>query len=161
MQIAEGSIGRVLVLRFEEGEKLPEAIERVALEKKIESAIILLLGGVKRGKLVVGPKKTVPNPKVVLKAHFAEGREMLGIGTIFKSSSGHSLHMHIASGRGRTSLTGCIRLGVEVYLIAEAVIIELVGINAERVKDIATGFNLLTITSAAKARRKKPTISSL
>ncbi len=101
MQYSEGKIGRIWILRFDDGEELPQTIEEFANIRKIQCAIVFIIGGAKSGKLVVGPEKTdTPLPEKVLKTPFFSGREILGIGTIFKNENGKaSLHMHIAAGR--------------------------------------------------------------
>ncbi len=146
MKALEGKLGRIFVLRFEENEILPKAIEEFANKKRIKAGIVFIIGGTKSGKLITGPKETEAIPTSVIETSFISGREMLGIGTLFKNETGKiSLHMHIASGRNKSTFTGCIRKGIKVFLIAEAVIFEIKGIKVIRKKDIYTGFNLLTL----------------
>lgn len=144
MQITEAKLGRVFVVRLEEGEKLPDAIEKLAGAKKIRSALVLLLGGAKDGKLVVGPGKRGSRKKVLTQS-FGDGHEIFGTGTIFAGVHGPELHLHVAVGRGKNALVGCGRTGLKVNLIIEAVIIELAGIDARRSFDPATGFHLLKL----------------
>jgi predicted DNA-binding protein with PD1-like motif len=69
---------------------------------------------------------------------------MTGTGTIFPDEEGiPKLHMHISTGRNEKSITGCVRNGVKVWLIAEVIILELVDTSATRRLDRATGFELL------------------
>lgn len=144
MQVAEAKLKRTFVVRLEEGERLPDAIEKLAADKKINSAVVLLLGGAKDGKLVVGPAKR-RKQHAVLTQSFAGGHEILGIGTIFTGGHGPELHLHAAAGRGKSVLVGCGRTGLHVNFIIEAVIIELAGLNAGRALDAATGFHLLKL----------------
>ncbi len=51
--------------------------------------------------------------------------------------------MHISAGRNERSLTGCVRNGVKVWLIAEIIIFELLDSSAIRRLDKSTGFELL------------------
>ena len=53
------------------------------------------------------------------------------------------LHMHISAGRNEKAMTGCVRNGVRVWLIAEIIIFELMGSTAMRRLDRPTGFELL------------------
>jgi len=144
MQITEAKLRRIFVVRLEEGEKLPTAIEKLAGDKKIRSAFVMLLGGAKDGKLVVGPGKGGKKHKILTQS-FRQGHEILGIGTIFAGAHGPELHLHTAVGRGKNVLVGCGRTGLRVNFIIEAVIIELAGLNARRVLDPATGFHLLKL----------------
>lgn len=143
MQVTEAKLKRIFVVRLEDGERLPDAIEKLAGNKKISSAFVLLLGGAKDGKLVVGPGQG--GKQKILTQSFRAGREILGIGTIFAGAHGPELHLHAALGRGKNVLIGCGRTGWQVNLIVEAVIIELTGLNAERALDPMTGFHLLKL----------------
>ena len=144
MQITEAKLGRIFVARLEEGERLPGVIEKLAKDKAIRSALVLLLGGAKGGKLVVGPSKRTKQ-HAVLTQSFTNGHEILGIGTVFAGDHGPELHLHTAVGRGKNVFVGCGRTGLRVNFIIEAVIIELTGLNAKRALDAATGFHLLKL----------------
>lgn len=144
MQVAEGKINRVFTVRLEEGERLPDCIEDLARRRKIKSALVLLVGGARDGKLVVGPKKTTAKPSVMVQS-FSEGHEILGVGTLFLGDEGPELHMHAAMGRKQKALVGCIRKGIRTYLIAEIVILELAGISAARIRNPVSGFHLLEL----------------
>ena len=84
MKYSEGKIGRIFTLRLENGDKLPDIIEKFALEKKINSALVLYLGGAnKTSKVVVGPKdnnSVSPIPMVTSLKGISESH---GLGTIF------------------------------------------------------------------------------
>jgi len=144
MQTAEARLKRIIVVRLEEGERLPDCIEILARRKKIRSALVLLLGGARDGTLVVGPCGRGKR-RSVLTESFGKGREIMGIGTIFAGSSGPELHLHAAAGRGKGTLAGCGRTGLKVNIIIEAVIFELGGLSARRALDPATGFHLLDL----------------
>ncbi|NLB56190.1 MAG: DUF296 domain-containing protein [Lentisphaerae bacterium] len=145
MQVTEGSIGRIFVLRLEDGDKFPDCIEEVAKEKRIESGLVFLVGGAKNGKMVTGPvKTTLSKPDSIIK-RFSEAHEIMGVGTIFLSNNEPSLHLHAACGRGSDTIVGCTRPGVQTYLVAEVVILEMTGINAMRKQDPLSGFDLLNI----------------
>jgi uncharacterized protein len=55
------------------------------------------------------------------------------------------LHIHGSFGRGGRTLTGCLRPGVNTWLVAEAVITEILDADARRLPDEASGFTLLDI----------------
>ena len=53
--------------------------------------------------------------------------------------------MHASFGRNDTAVTGCVRMGVDVWQIGEVVILELAGSSAKRAKNKDTGFEFLEI----------------
>jgi predicted DNA-binding protein with PD1-like motif len=144
MQIAEGRVNRVFVVRLEDGEELPRVVETVAREKAIHAGLVLLVGGARDGTLVVGPEKTTAAPHPMTLA-FTEGHELLGVGTLFEGAQGPELHLHAALGRGAETRTGCIREGIRTYLVGELVILELAGLPARRALDPKSGFHLLRV----------------
>jgi predicted DNA-binding protein with PD1-like motif len=147
MQFTEAKMGRVFVLRLHDGDRLPDVLESFAFEKNLSMALCFFLGGAKENsRVVVGPKgsHTVPpEPMVTL---LKGVHEACGVGTIFANEEGKpKLHMHTSFGRRKSTVTGCVRMGVEVWRIGEVVLLELVGMKARRVKDKETGFEFLEI----------------
>jgi predicted DNA-binding protein with PD1-like motif len=53
--------------------------------------------------------------------------------------------MHASFGRNEQTVTGCVRMGVDVWRIGEVVVLELTGAKALRAKDKETGFEFLEI----------------
>jgi len=53
--------------------------------------------------------------------------------------------MHAAAGREGRGTVGCTRAGVDVWLVGEVILLEILGAQARRQKDPATGFQLLTV----------------
>ena len=147
MRFTEAKMGRVFVLRLHDGDRLPDVLESFAAEKNISITICFFIGGAKENsRVVVGPKNShsvPPEPMVTL----LEGvHEACGVGTIFADEEGKpKLHMHTSFGRRESTVTGCVRMGVEVWRIGEVVMIELVGMKARRVKDKETGFEFLEV----------------
>jgi predicted DNA-binding protein with PD1-like motif len=133
------------VLRLEDGEIIHETVEKFAKEKDIRSAAVIVLGGADRGsRLVVGPEDGRSEKIKAMGTVLGDVHEMTGTGTIFMDEEGAPrLHMHISTGRNESSITGCVRNGVRVWLIAEIIIFELVGSTATRKLDKASGFELL------------------
>jgi predicted DNA-binding protein with PD1-like motif len=54
--------------------------------------------------------------------------------------------MHASFGRNEKTVTGCVRMGVDVWQIGEVVMLELTGAAAHRAKDKETGFEFLEVT---------------
>jgi predicted DNA-binding protein with PD1-like motif len=149
MKVAEGTIGRVFVLRLEHGERLPDCVEAFAAERGVARAFCALVGGVDGGSIVTGPEagpdgKNAMPPKAMLTA-LAGTQEVAGVGPLFPDEAGRpKLHMHGAFGRGEEARVGCIRPGIDAWTIGEFMIIELLGLDMTRRRDPATGFELLS-----------------
>ena len=135
MRVSEGRVGRVFVVRLDDGDRLPGALEELAKEKEISAASVILLGGLRSGEVVVGPR-TEALPPEPMTAELEGLHEIAGVGTLFCNEKGEPrLHLHAAMGRDGRTIVGCTREGVEVWLVAEAIITEIVGSTAHRVKE--------------------------
>lgn len=145
MQYDEGSVGRVFVLRLEDGEQLPGVVEEFAAAKNIKAAACWMLGGLGPGTVVAGPRDKDAVPLEVIMESFDNPREVLAVGTLFTDEAGAPrLHMHAATGRARQTLTGCIRPGVDTWLIGEFLIMEITGVDMLRRKQPDSGLALLS-----------------
>lgn len=144
MEYAQGKTGRVFVVRLGDGDKLPDSVERFAAEQGIQRAVCWLLGGAGGGKLVVGPKDAAVLPPEVMLQPIVGAHEMAAVGTLFPNAEGKPrLHMHAAMGREGDTRTGCVRPGVDIWLVGELVILELVDLPMSRKKDARSGLELL------------------
>ena len=146
MKYSQARQGRVFVIRLEDGDIVHEEIERLAREEGVTAGFLTILGGADSGSaLVVGPEKSRGASPVTPMGHVLDdAHEVVGAGTIFPDDTGRPvLHMHMACGRRDATVTGCIRDGVRVWHVMEAVLVELLDTEASRVLDEATGFKLL------------------
>ena len=144
MKASEGKMGRVFVLRLEDGDMVPACIEEFAAKNAIKVAHVILIGGIGGGQVVAGPRKTdeMPPDPVLLPVEGAH--EIVGVGIIAPDKDGKPvLHMHASLGRGGKVLTGCLRPGVKTWLVGEAIIYEILGTKARRLPDKASGFELM------------------
>ncbi len=147
MDFTEANLGRIFVLRLQDGERIPDVLEQFALEKGIASALCFLVGGAdKQSRVVVGPNKgDIAAPEAMI-ALLREVHEICGVGTIFLNEKKEpKLHMHASFGRNDNTITGCVRMGVDVWRIGEVILLELKGTDAKRVRDKTTGFEFLEI----------------
>jgi len=144
MRYTEGKVGRIFVVRLEDGDKLPEAIESFARENNVFRAMCILVGGIREGgNIVVGPKDGESMPVVPMIFGLKGIHEICAVGTIFPGTDGKpELHMHAALGREGETRSGCIRSGIEVWKLGEAIVLEIKESMAHR-KDNATGFSML------------------
>jgi predicted DNA-binding protein with PD1-like motif len=71
--------------------------------------------------------------------------EIGGTGTLFwdDQAKAPTVHLHIACGRGNSTITGCVRRGVRVWTLLEVVLFELTDTSATRVLDPQLGFTVL------------------
>lgn len=144
MQYSEGTIGRVFTLRLDDGEQAPDCIEQFAREHNIKAAHCTLIGGIDGGKIVVGPEDG-DAPTITPMLHTIEGaHEVAAVGTLFTDEDGTPiLHMHAALGRDGRTRTGCIRPGIDVWLVGEVIIMEIIGTDMLRKTDKKSGLKLL------------------
>lgn len=145
MKYSQAEQGRVFIIRLEDGEILHEVIEEFAQAKKIMAASLIIVGGAREGsRLVVGPEDGDATPVVPMECILDNVCEIVGTGTIFPDEEERPiLHMHIASGRLDSTITGCVRKGVKIWQVAEIILFELTKTSACRKLDPKTGFKLL------------------
>lgn len=147
MKYTQASLGRIFVLRLENGDIIPQTIEDFAGESKIESATVFFLGGAnENSKVVVGPQDGNVEKPIPVVIPLPKVSESLGVGTIFTNEEGTAkLHMHSAFGHGKDTIAGCTRKGIDVWLYGEVIIMELLNSTAKRKLDPQTGFELLEV----------------
>ena len=144
MRACEGSIGRVFVIRLEDGDMLPGCIERFAEEHGIAVGHVLLIGGIGGGQIVVGPRRSEEMPPEPMLLPIDGAHEVAGVGVLAPGEDGKPvLHIHAALGRAGKTTTGCLRPGVSTWLVGEAILYEILGADVARVKDAKSGFALL------------------
>jgi len=144
MKACEGQLGRVFVIRLEDHDVIPACIETFAEEKRISVGQVLMIGGVGNGQVVVGPRDSDKMPPEPMLLPVDGAHEVVGVGIITPDEKGKPvLHIHAALGRAGQTITGCLRPGVNTWIVGEVIICEIVGTNAARVLDKDTGFELL------------------
>jgi uncharacterized protein len=131
MQYTEGQLGRVFVVRIDDGEDMLLSLRQFIIEKNIQAGSIHFLGALMNGRMVTGPEEPVipPVPHFVM---FEGGWEIFGVGTIYPGEGGPHIHYHASVGRSGHALTGCLREKAITYLIVEAVIMEFTGLTARK-----------------------------
>lgn len=144
MQYKTGSIGRVILARFDHGEEIVPSLAALCAKEKIDSGWFFLFGAVAEGTLVAGPKTADLPPDPVWKA-FPMPHEIVGMGSVATLGGGPSLHLHSSLGRGSEVLTGCIRKEGTVFIVVEAMVMEVAGVRATREHDERSGLELLSV----------------
>jgi len=120
MKACEGQLGRVFVIRLEDHDAIPTCIESFAEEKKISVGQVLMIGGVGNGQVVVGPRDSDEMPPEPMLLPVDGAHEVVGVGIIAPDEKGKPvLHIHAALGRAGKTTTGCLRPGVNTWIVGD------------------------------------------
>ncbi|MCG6551254.1 MAG: DUF296 domain-containing protein [Candidatus Magnetominusculus sp. LBB02] len=144
MRYKTAGVGRVFVCRLDNGDDLLKCLSELVVTEGVKAAVFHVVGGMKGGKLVVGPEKETMPPEPVYR-EITESHEVTGMGTIFYRDGQPSVHFHGAFGKRDMVKVGCLREFSETFIVLEAIVTELTGIDAQRRLDPATGIYLLNI----------------
>lgn len=144
MNYQVGKPGRVIVAKFDDNDDVLGNLTDIAKKENIRAGVFHLVGGMREGRIVVGPETEDLPPKPVWK-ELGESHELIGLGTIFWLDDEPKIHLHGAFGKKDMVKVGCLRENAETFLVLEAVIMELDGINAVREIDPAIGMPLLKL----------------
>ncbi len=150
MEYATGNIGRVFTVRIDHGDGLILELIRLSELEHIESAVFILLGALKEGKLIVGPKENMRPPEPIWSG-FTDTHDVLGIGNIFVEDGKPKIHLHVGAGRQDSVKLGCLRDENEVFMVVEVFIFELERISAKRKIDIKQGFSPIRFWESTKS----------
>ena len=144
MKACQGKMGRVFVIRLDDGDVVPGCIERFAEENGVSVGHAVLVGGIGGGEVVVGPRCSQEMPPQPMLLPVDGAHEVVGVGVLAPDEDGKPvLHIHAALGRSGQTMSGCLRPGVETWLVGEVVLYEILGVKAVRVRDAESGFSLL------------------
>ncbi|HEW81333.1 MAG TPA: DNA-binding protein, partial [Nitrospirae bacterium] len=97
MKYQIGNTGRIVVAKFDDHDDVLNNLNEIAKKENIRSAVFWLVGGMREGRIVVGPETDELPPKPVWK-ELGESHELLGIGTIFWFNDEPKIHLHGAFG---------------------------------------------------------------
>ena len=146
MKATEGKIGRVFIIRLEDGDMLPMCIEKFARDNNILVGQIIMVGGIGGGQVITGPRKSDEMPPEPMLIPLDGAHEVVSAGSIAPDKNGIPVvHMHAALGRSGKTTTGCLRPGVNAWLVGEVFIYEILGTTAVRAEDKRSGFELLDV----------------
>ncbi len=144
MKACEGQVGRVFVMRLEDGDVIPECIERFAKDNGVSVGQVILVGGIGDGKIVVGPQSSDEMPPQPMLLPVDGAHEVLAVGVLAPDENGKPiLHIHGALGRSGQTMAGCLRPGVTTWLVVEAILYEILDTKATRIWDEESNFTLL------------------
>ena len=144
MKYQTGEPGRIVVARFDDGDNILDGLNDIVKKENIRAGVLYLIGGMKKGRFVVGPE-TETMPPVPVWREFDESHEIVGIGTIFWQGQEPKIHFHGTYAKRDKVLAGCMRQNAETFLVLEAIIMEIKGIHAVRELDPLSGLALLKV----------------
>jgi predicted DNA-binding protein with PD1-like motif len=150
MKIQEANIRRIFFARLSENEDILEAVERIANQRKINSAIFFIIGTLKRanvGFYLEGEYQpiTISHPLEVVSC----------IGNISKKDGKEIIahaHITVSNGEGK-AFGGHVLRGCLVGATCELTILEVEGITLDRKLDKKTGLYLWAFKNSRKKRR--------
>ena len=144
MKYQIGNAGRIVVAKFDDHDDVLNNLNEIAKKENIRNAVFWLVGGMREGRIVVGPETDELPPKPVWK-ELGESHELLGVGTIFWFEDAPKIHLHGAFGKKDMLKVGCLRENATTFLVLEAIIMEIDGVNAIREIDPEIGMPLLKL----------------
>jgi predicted DNA-binding protein with PD1-like motif len=142
MQYQIGKPGRIIVVRFSDGEDVLSGIAKICRTENIQAASFNIVGGMKGGRFVVGPE-TEEMPPIPVWRELQESHEAVGFGTVFWDRDQPKVHFHGAFGKWDSVKAGCLRDGSEAFLVLEVVVTEILYVTIIRELDPASGMVLI------------------
>lgn len=161
MQFTEGTLGRVFVLRLEDGDELKATLEGFAREHGIQHGYVNFLGAVMSGEVICGPETEQGRPVKPIARQVSQVHDLSAAGLIAPGEDEKPvLHLHGALGRGNEAMNGCLRGGMKTWLTGEAIVHEILGVNCHRVKEGETGLTVLAVTESTKSARQAAAVAT-
>jgi len=144
MKASKGEIGRIFVIRLEDGDIVPACLEEFAKKENISIGFVTIIGGLGAGEVVTGPRRSDEMPPEPILLPVEGAHEVVGTGIIAPDEDGRpKLHLHAALGRSGKTTAGCLRPGLKTWLVGEVILCEILGVGSKRVLDEKSGFALL------------------
>lgn len=144
MRYQVGQVGRVVVVQLENGDEILGSLAGIARGENIRAGVVYLVGGVKKGRIVVGPEHDDMPPTPVWR-EIAESHEAVCVGTLFWYGDEPRIHLHGVYGKRDGVKMGCLREAADTFIVMEAIIMEIKGVNAVRDLDPVSGVVLLNL----------------
>ena len=141
-----GKPGRIVVVRFSDGEDVLGGIADICRKENIRAACLNMVGGMKGGRFVVGPE-TEEMPPIPVWRELQESHEAVGFGTVFWDKEQPKVHFHGAYGKRDSVKAGCLREGTEAFLVLEVVITEILDVDIIRELDPVSNMILVKLNT--------------
>lgn len=147
MQYQIGKPGRIVVVRFGDGEDVLGGIAHICSNEEIRAASFNIVGGMKSGRFVVGPEAE-EMPPIPVWRQLQESHEAVGFGTVFWEDDRPKVHFHGVYGKRDSVKAGCMREGSGSFLVLEVVITEILDVNIVRELDPDSKMVLMKMSTA-------------
>lgn len=142
MEYSSAEIKRVFIAKFSDGEDILKGLKELFVKEKLEGALFFIIGAIKDGKIVSGPKEDVIPPEPYWRS-IEEAHEVVGVGNIFKADDEPKIHLHTTFAKKEMIKMGCIRESAKTFLLLEVIIFELAGAELYKGIDEKTGLLML------------------
>lgn len=142
MKYSSGQISRVFVATLSDGEDLLQGLKELFIKENIEAALFFIIGAIKEGKIVSGPKEDVIPPEPFWR-NIDEAHEVVGVGNIFKGDDEPKIHLHTTFAKKEMIKMGCLRNDAKTFLLLEVILFEIKGSNLFKNIDESTGLLML------------------
>ncbi|MBP5233276.1 MAG: DNA-binding protein [Planctomycetes bacterium] len=158
MKATEGKIGRVFVLSFDDGDAIPDVIEKFAAESGISAAYVAFNGGLVDGEVVSGAKDPKARPGRPFTTAVKEPRTVAAAGLLIADADGTPrLRLCGSLGCQGGVIAGGLRSGLKTWQGGEAVIYEIVGAAFYRAVDGDSGrLEILPLSAPAPHPAPEP-----
>lgn len=158
MFATEGSVGRVFILRLEDGDEIAPCIEKFARDHGIQTGYVSFIGGATGGEISIGARSSAARPVDPAVQKVEGACDAAACGLLAPGNDGQPvLQLHGSFGREAAALTGGVRPQVKTWVTGEAILYEILGANCRRVPDSASGLAFLQPAEAEAAARVQPT----
>lgn len=144
MKASEGRMGRIFVIRLEDGDIVPDCIEQFAEENGVSHGQVFLIGGIGEGEIVVGPRQSEELLSEPMLLPIDGAHEAVAVGVLAPTEKGRPvLHIHGALGRSGQAVAGCLRHGVKTWFLGEVILYEILEAAVTRITHPLTGWEML------------------
>jgi uncharacterized protein len=138
--------GRKFILKLESGDNLHSGIISFCQKEKINSGYLNIIGAIKKGTIIAGPKTDDINNIVHNKIFIKKPSEIVAFGTVFPDDKQDLiLHLHGSIGHDENTITGCVQKDTIIFIVAEVVFTEILNSEIVRKVDSVTGFKLIAL----------------
>lgn len=142
MKYTQGNFGRVFCVRFDHGDDVYKQMTELLKKENVKNATIQCLGAMNETEVVVGPSND-SIPAEPMWDRVTNPHEVCILGTAFDKNGEPGIHLHSVFSRRKNGFIGCIRKSAKAYIIVEAIITEIIGVDIKRDFDSFTELHLM------------------
>ena len=163
MQATEGKIGRVFILRLEDGDTIPGCIEEFALKNGVRNGYVNFTAGIKTGNIQSSFNQNTEKQAASLNITLSEPHEGTAQGFISRNTQDKPiLHIHGTCGRDGQTVSGCLTNSAEINVYGEVIVYEILDAVCSRITDKTTGMQLLKVgTTTEQEEQQHPATTTI